>query len=96
MLPNRHLLLAFDSDTPGAAERHARIDALVAAERWAELALPSPAEALATLQAGLPLKVNEHTVVYDPGNGLTWYTNPYGQDGVFGRRPALEQVRRFL
>jgi hypothetical protein len=61
---------------------------------------PPPQEALALLLAGKPLKVNGHRVIYDEADGadgVTWYTNAYGLDGIIcPGKPTLEVVTQFL
>lgn len=57
----------------------------------------TPAEALEKLLAGEKIKVNCHTVLYDDDDMMTWYTNPYGIDGIIcGGKPTLEAVTQFL
>lgn len=74
-----------------------RVNVLVAANDWAALYLPTPEELTATLSAGESATVNGHFVDYDSEDGLTWYTNPYGIDGVlFNGLPTIEGVRNFL
>ncbi|KVV07397.1 hypothetical protein [Burkholderia ubonensis] len=74
-----------------------RINALVAANEWAALDLPTPEELTATLSEGGSATVNGHFVDYDSEDGLTWYTNPYGIDGVlFDGQPTIDGVKVFL
>lgn len=48
------------------------------------------------LLTGEGTTINGHFVVYDSGDDVTWYTNPYGIDGALFERPTLEGVRAFL
>lgn len=74
-----------------------RVNALVAGNDWTALHLPSPEELTATLASGESENINGHFVEYDSDDGLTWYTNPYGIDGVlFNGLPTFEGVRKFL
>lgn len=74
-----------------------RINALLAANDWSALDLPTPEALTATLSDGESETINGHFVDYDSEDGLTWYTNPYGIDGVlFDGRPTVEGVRAFL
>ncbi|WP_213781768.1 hypothetical protein [Caballeronia sp. dw_276] len=78
------------------AERE-RIKKLIAVNAWAELHLPTPEDLTATLATGESVSIECHSVVYDSADNLTWYTNPYGIDGVlFNGLPTLAGVRRFL
>lgn len=59
--------------------------------------LPTPEEALATLLSGLPITVNCHRARYVEAEGVTWFTNAYGNDGVLcQRKPDLQVVTKFL
>lgn len=74
-----------------------RVNALVAANDWAALDLPTPEELTVALSKGESATVNGHFVDYDAEDGLTWYTNPYGIDGVlFDGLPTIDGVRKFL
>lgn len=74
-----------------------RVSALIKANAWAELDLPSPEGLTGTLLVGDGATVNGHFVVYDSDDDMTWYTNPYGIDGVLSSgRPTVADVRRFL
>jgi hypothetical protein len=75
----------------------ARVKELIKADAWAELHLPTPEELTATLSTGEAVTIECHSVVYDRDDNLTWYTNPYGIDGVlFNGLPTVAGVRRFL
>lgn len=75
----------------------ARVKELIKANAWAELHLPTPEELTATLSTGEAVNIECHSVVYDSDDNLTWYTNPYGIDGVlFNGPPSIAGVRRFL
>lgn len=77
--------------------RMEEIEAYLRAENWEALGLPSPQEALATVLAGAKLKANDHVIEYDPDTGITWYTNPYGLDGIFcNGNPRLDDITGFL
>jgi hypothetical protein len=71
-------------------------NALIKANAWSDLGLPTPEELTATLVAGGRTTINGHFVVYDESNGLTWCTNPYGVDVVLFKRPTVKAVRSFL
>jgi hypothetical protein len=74
-----------------------RVNALIAANDWAALDLPTPEELTVALSTGESETVNGHFVDYDTEDGLTWYTNPYGIDGVlFNGSPTIDGVRKFL
>lgn len=74
-----------------------RVNSLVAANDWAALHLPTPEELTATLSSGESETVSGHFVEYDSEDHLTWYTNPYGVDGVlFNGLPTIDGVRKFL
>lgn len=74
-----------------------RINALLAANDWQALDLPTPEALTATLLDGKSETISGHFVDYDSDDGLTWYTNPYGVDGVlYNGRPTAEGMRVFL
>jgi hypothetical protein len=74
-----------------------RINALLQADDWPALDLPMPEALLATLAAGESADINGHSVSYDSDDEMTWYTNPYGIDGVLSNGlPTVRRVRRFL
>ena len=74
-----------------------RINKLIVANAWAELHLPTPEELTAKLASGELVTIECHSVSYDSADNMTWYTNPYGIDGVlFNGLPTLAGVRRFL
>lgn len=57
----------------------------------------TPDLALATLLSGLPITVNCHRVIYAEAEGVTWFTNAYGNDGILCQRePDLQVVTKFL
>jgi len=86
----------FEEQQQRRAEQ-ARVKELIKANAWAELHLPTPEELTATLSAGESVTIECHSVVYDSEDNLTWYTNPYGIDGVlFNGLPSVAGVRRFL
>lgn len=74
-----------------------RVDALIAANDWAALDLPTPEELTVSLSLDESKTVNGHFVIYDSEDRLTWYTNPYGIDGVlcYGL-PTFDCLRKFL
>lgn len=55
-----------------------------------------PEDVLNALLDGEVLEVNGHRIEYDPADGVTWYTNPYGIDGVLCHVPSIESVTVFL
>lgn len=57
---------------------------------------PTPEELLEWLLSGKSAKINQHFVVYDRENGVVWYTNPYGIDGILCQQPTIEAMRTFL
>ncbi|NRF83849.1 hypothetical protein HQ619_07900 [Burkholderia gladioli] len=74
-----------------------RVNALIAANDWAALDLPTPEKLTVTLLQGEGTTVNGHFVGYDSEDRLTWYTNPYGIDGVlFDGQPTIDGVTAFL
>lgn len=56
----------------------------------------APDQLMAKLLAGKAVEVNCHYVIYDKAEGLVWYTNPYGVDGILCKEPTIEAMRRFL
>lgn len=79
-----------------AALAKAQVTVRIDRGNWADLHLPTPEEALLTLLAGKTLETNGHSVVYDAGDGITWYTNAYGVDGALCSKPDLKAVTTFL
>lgn len=74
-----------------------RVNALIAANDWAALHLPTPEALTVALSSGKSETVNGHFLDYDSEDRLTWYTNPYGIDGVlFNGLPTIDGVRKFL
>lgn len=55
-----------------------RVHALIAGNDWAALHLRTPEELTGTLASGESGNINGHFVEGDGDDGLTWYTNPYG------------------
>lgn len=77
--------------------RQLETEAAIAAEDWARLRLPAPAELLARLLAHEPVSVRGHSLHYGPGDRRTWMTNAYGVDGLLcDRTPTLDDCREFL
>lgn len=73
------------------------IETYLRAENWEALGLPTPRDALVKVLAGEKVKANEHVLEYDPDTGITWYTNPYGLDGIFcNGYPGLDDIAAFL
>jgi hypothetical protein len=71
-----------------------RNNALLAANNWGALDLPTPEALTASLLDGESQTVNGHFVDYDSDDCLTWYTNPYGVDGVlYNGPPTVERMR---
>lgn len=86
----------FEEQQQRRAEQ-ARVKELVKTNAWAELHLPTPEELTATLSSGEAVTIECHSVVFDSDDNITWYTNPYGIDGVlFNGPPSVAGVRRFL
>lgn len=76
-------------------EQIQRVEAVKRGElSWVELGVPSPEDALKALIEGAGTRVNGHSITF--ADGVTWYTNPYGQDGVLGNEPDLEMMTAFL
>ncbi|HDR8918774.1 TPA: hypothetical protein QDA94_004183 [Burkholderia vietnamiensis] len=73
-----------------------RINALIKASAWSDLNLPTPEALTAMLLSGEGTTIEQHFVVYDSDDDVTWYTNPYGVDGALFDRPTVERVRSFL
>lgn len=73
------------------------VDSLLAANNWGALGLPTPEALTGMLLAGKSETIKGHFVVYDSDDDVTWYTSPYGIDGMlFNGRPTVEGVRSFL
>lgn len=56
----------------------------------------TPEQMMARLHAAEVVEVNCHRVFYDKRDGVVWYTNPYGIDGILCMEPKIEVMRRFL
>lgn len=79
------------------AARWIEIDAALASGDWDALGLQQPSEALTHLLEHQTLTVHGYRVRYDAADGITWYTNPYGVDGILcNGKPSLEVVTGFL
>ncbi|WP_432262909.1 hypothetical protein [Cupriavidus sp. TMH.W2] len=70
------------------------VEARIAGNDWAGLDLPAPEALRATLLSGASTTVADHFLQYD--DGVVWYCNPYGVDGLLGAEPDLALMRRFL
>lgn len=96
----REVIVQEQTETLRCAARRAQqelIESYIAAGNWVELGLPAPPEALLILLAGDQLEANGHTTQYDSADDVTWYTNPYGVDGILCTgKPTLERVTAFL
>lgn len=73
-----------------------QVKAMVAEGNWASLHLPTPDELLGSLLSGKNVEVRGHSLSYVDEEQLTWYTNPYGQDGILGEIPDSNMVAAFL
>lgn len=71
-----------------------RAESLIRAGRWSDLQLPAPKELAERVLNGESVQIRGHSIVYE--DGITWYTNPYGQDGVMGAKPNTDLMARFL
>lgn len=70
------------------AEKSKQIEAKIRAGDWRSLGLPTPPELAAQLQRARPApQIHGHTLFWDAEDGVVWFTNPYGQDGILARRP---------
>lgn len=67
---------------------------LIQQARWTDLGLPEPSALAQRILQGENVKINGHGLYFE--DGYTWYTNPYGQDGVLGGQPTIELLTRFL
>ena len=76
----------------------ARIERAISANDWDALHLPAPEQLAADLTASNHgVRVACHFLIFDADDGLTWYTNPYGVDGVLcNGAPSPEDARAFL
>lgn len=75
-----------------AKDRHT--ESLLQQGLWTELGLPEPTALCARILQGENVKINGHRLYFE--DGYTWYTNPYGQDGVLGGQPTIDLLTRFL
>lgn len=75
-------------------ERAQRTECLIREGRWSDLDLPAPHELAARVLKGESPKIRQHSLYYE--DGFTWYTNPYGVDGVLGAKPDTDLMARFL
>lgn len=71
-----------------------RTECLLREGRWGDLSLPAPKELAVRIIKGEHVKIKDHSLWYE--DGFTWYTNPYGQDGILGSRPDTDLMARFL
>ncbi|CAG9184128.1 hypothetical protein [Cupriavidus pampae] len=76
------------------AAEQMRVAVLVARDDWAALQLPRPEMLSGRLLAGHIEQVREHSLKY--ADGVLWFTNPYGVDGVLAGAPDVPAMRRFL
>lgn len=56
----------------------------------------APSDVLAALLDGKVLYVNGHRIEYDREQEITWYTNPYGVDGVLCQIPNMVSITKFM
>ncbi|MGH8159295.1 MAG: hypothetical protein ACREPQ_14335 [Rhodanobacter sp.] len=64
--------------------------------QWRALGYPSPEEMVASLRAGACVTVEQHTISFDRELQTTWFTNPYGIDGVLCCQPTTAALSAFL
>lgn len=84
--------------------RHAQIEKLhrqyvearLAAGDWSALGLPYPAVAVERLLAGETLRIEGHSLCFEPQYPIVWLTNAYGVDSALGHQPDLATITHFL
>ena len=78
-----------------AEDEHRLLD-LAEANAWGALGMPTPESIVDQLLSGGSTRVCGYYLEFDDAHGLTWYTNPYGCDGILCSKPTVAAIRRLL